>query len=998
MKTKHLFAGSIIGIIILTVILTVANNKNEGVYTPRGNFKNSNYSAEGMIKWMHERKADLITGEIDIADVEKARVQVEQMMSNKGTSAFNLSWDELGPDNQGGRTRALLIDKDNNDIMYAGGVSGGLWKSTTGGLSWAKISDTYDCNTIVSICQAANGDIYFGTGESFSSNDGTDLNTGVSGQGIWKSTDGTNFTRLESTWSSTDGVIQATFCYISDLAAHPTNEYKIYAGTNRGLLVTEDGGATWTNVLVSGQVEINSPVTDIKISPSGFVIASIGNCCFISNSGGVGTFIKKSDDATENIWPAQYPDWKFSRLEFAIAPSNENYIYCLVAADTLISPMPNQQYRRGVFANIYISHNKGVTWTKLFSESPGENFDIFGGNNQGKYDNVIAVYPNNPDKILIGGVDLWKWEVGSTVERISLWQEFAYPYFVHADQHAIVFHPKYDGVNNKTIFFANDGGVFRSLNGGSTFQEINKLYITTQFYSVGFSGDGRVAGGTQDNGTKYIDFLGNTAKTAVEITGGDGGGCAFSMLNPDAIFTTIYHGQLRRSNERGDNIDDNVYNNYLKNSQQIGTDYEPFVTQIALWESFYDPLSCDSIEFEADRNYAVGEVLTIPSAIFQRPIYHTITASDVAPYDSLYEEDILKVQDTYQAVLAVGLNGNVWITRHPFDFSNPPEWWPIIDTGVVPCNMITALAWAKDGDYLYAADHNNQTGTSRIFRLSNIMTSRTDDQMNAYDLNYSTQLTIHTQQIGTFTYQLVTDIAVDPSNPNNVIVTLGNYNHSDYVFFSSNAATTNSTSTSSNFISIQGNLPEMPVYTAVINWDDSRKVIIGTDFGVFATDDITSTSVTWTAENNGLGIVPVYMIRQQTTSNFWASGNSGVTNHGILYAATHGRGLFKCETLRSPLAVEEVNDNTNISILGNILVYPNPASNIANVQFKLHKASDVDIKVYDLNGRLVIKDFKSKLCSGEHTYPITTRYLDKGTYIICLTSEGNKSTGKFIVH
>ena len=73
----------------------------------------------------------------------------------------------MGPDNVGGRTRAILIDKDNSNLIYAGGVSGGLWKSNNAGLTWNIIpgTDQLEFSGVVSTCQTSNGDIYFGTGE-----------------------------------------------------------------------------------------------------------------------------------------------------------------------------------------------------------------------------------------------------------------------------------------------------------------------------------------------------------------------------------------------------------------------------------------------------------------------------------------------------------------------------------------------------------------------------------------------------------------------------------------------------------------------------------------------------------------------------------------------------------------------------------------------------------------------------------------------------------------
>ena len=63
-------------------------------------------------------------------------------------------------------------------------------------------------------------------------------------------------------------------------------------------------------------------------------------------------------------------------------------------------------------------------------------------------------------------------------------------------------------------------------------------------------------GGTQDNGTQYINLRGNTVQNAKSVQGGDGGFSAFSIINPKALFTTVYNGNARRSPDEGDNYED----------------------------------------------------------------------------------------------------------------------------------------------------------------------------------------------------------------------------------------------------------------------------------------------------------------------------------------------------------------------------------------------------------------------------------------------------------
>ncbi|MEZ5045447.1 MAG: sialidase family protein [Chitinophagaceae bacterium] len=113
-------------------------------------------------------------------------------------------WEERGPNNIGGRTRALIYDKNIPNKLFMGGSSGGLWTSTNNGNTWSKVENT-DMTSAISICsitQAANGDIYYGTGEGHYSSTGN-FGGGQLGEGIWKSTDGgVSFTHLNSTTPS----------------------------------------------------------------------------------------------------------------------------------------------------------------------------------------------------------------------------------------------------------------------------------------------------------------------------------------------------------------------------------------------------------------------------------------------------------------------------------------------------------------------------------------------------------------------------------------------------------------------------------------------------------------------------------------------------------------------------------------------------------------------------------------------------------------------------
>ena len=248
---------------------------------------------KGAIEWLNRRRVNLQTGKIDINDVIKAQDQVASFQNLKNSNSLGLSWIEMGPSNVGGRTRTLLIDNSDNNLMFAGGVGGGLWKSTNAGSSWSKVTngDFWDNINVVSICQASNGDIYVGTGEGLYYNSGSGTG-GFAGSGIWKSTDhGQTFNKLTSTWSndSINGfAVKNIFSNVNRIATDPTDNNLIYASTNKGLMASDDAGNSWYNPVIDryntdNPIYINLTSTDVKVASDGSVIASIGNKAYLAD-------------------------------------------------------------------------------------------------------------------------------------------------------------------------------------------------------------------------------------------------------------------------------------------------------------------------------------------------------------------------------------------------------------------------------------------------------------------------------------------------------------------------------------------------------------------------------------------------------------------------------------------------------------------------------------------------------------------------------------------
>ncbi|MEA3446496.1 MAG: T9SS type A sorting domain-containing protein [Bacteroidota bacterium] len=1040
MKKKHLFflAGSLV--IVSIAIISFLSIDKDGKYVPRSNQEvivKKGY--RGASEWIRSRRADT-EGKIDPVAEKKARADAYAMSKLKSTSETVIEWVEMGPDNVGGRTRAILYDKDNHNILYAGAVSGGLWRSTTGGQSWNQsdliIVDENDApitNLNVScITQAANGDIYFGTGELHTANG---MLSGVSGNGIWKSTDGITFKRLNSTWGTSQQ--QSIFEYVNELGVDPNNPDRIYAATHKGIRVTNDGGETnWETVPEGISLSNSTKVCrSLKVASDGSIVTSINDKTFLSHDGGETffdtTYVLLSYDNgltyTDSVIGPRSPN---GRLEYAISPTNPNYIYCHAAKSD------------GTLDNVYKSTDKGLRW-KIIGPG-GFNFQTLG--DQGVYDNCIAVFPDDTAKIITGGQanmftfsPLKSWEVVTDgyVEHSDNYSHL----YVHADQHVIVFHPEYDGITNKTFLIGTDGGVFISQNGGLTFTNRNKNYNVTQFYTVASDGQGFLLGGTQDNGTQINRFTGNTDKNFFEIRGGDGGHCAMSNLNPNISFATVYYGNLKRSEEKGrgfDTVGKYFYNNYILNRYWAGLEGNiggspaaGFVTLFKLWEQIGDENSIDSVTYintpesiplyqyadyenEINNTYdnvyidtvhftnsfgenyvmvnliiGAGETIVAKSQINELPIEFEL------PY-SLYPEESINIKDQYQAMLAIPLRNsttgewNIMLTRKPLHFNVLKEQQPWAK--LLPDNIQTQLTgsthsfrdieFSADGEYIFFAFNN------ALYRISGLSMARTRAQLTSDSTDYN----LDAKAIKSFNYN-INGIGIDPNNSDNVIVTLSGFGINDNVWVSDDA-----TSANPGFTGKQGSLltklPSAPVFDGIINCMNSNQVMVTTEYGVFTTDNIFDINPDWTEQNNNnLGPVITPAIYQQTWENQWTPL---IENHGFVYIGTHGRGIYKSETWAGPVAIDEPTVY-NSSISSSLNVYPNPVVDKAQIEFHLSSSEDVKIMIYDLQGKIVKQLNLGRYSRGNHTTNIDLSNLTPGTYLINMFHNSSNKSTKIIV-
>lgn len=341
------------------------------------------------------------------------------------------------------------------------------------------------------------------------------------------------------------------------------------------------------------------------------------------------------------------------------------------------------------------------------------------------------------------------------------------------------------------------------------------------------------------------------------------------------------------------------------------------------------------------------------------------------------------VQDIIQSKFFIGFNNAIWMTKQALNFAVRPVWYKLCN--IVPSDTTQCMTLTKDGNYLFAG-----TSNGKLFRLSNLRAAQdsltadwgTTTLPNVNSIVGFSQLAINSNQ------QAITSIAIDSDDPNNMVVTLGNYGNNVYVYYTSNALDSVPT-----FTSKQGNLPKMPIYASLMPMFNSGTVLIGTEYGIFSTEDITVSSPQWTAENTGLANVPVYMLWQQIYD--FNNENCTVSNFGTIYAATHGRGVFEC-TKYTSINNPDPGSSNSVYMPLSVALYPNPVYDNATLSYTLSKNSDVTIYVYDLSGKLNKTVNISNLTKGLHTYKLDCSMLKNGTYFLQLQSGTEIASTKFI--
>jgi photosystem II stability/assembly factor-like uncharacterized protein len=424
-------------------------------------------------------------------------------------------------------------------LMAAGKVpSGPFYSQTTRTNHWEPVNDFFSSIAITKITYDPQHTqtFYFCTGEGWYNADA------AVGAGVWKSLDAGN------SWAQLPATDTSTFDYCQDVDVHPFTSDVYVATVRTGLMRSKDGGNSFQRVLnVPGAV--NNSICDVEFTKNGGVFATTGifqtGAIYYSESGDSGTWIKQFNG---------FPTSGILRVELATAPSNDSVAYAVACNNTDYA-----------IKGFYKTTNKGNSWTTI--SNPGG--DLLFAKQQAWYDLILAVDPNDENTVVAGGWEQWRSkDGGSTWLRLGHGNPDSLAYqYLHVDEHAIVFR------NSDTIYFGNDGGIYKSGDFTQDYPVIyerNLGYRVTQYYAGDIhpdAGSAVIIGGTQDNGSNKMVYGGISPYQG--LSWGDGGFCAINQQNPAVMYTTKNSNGTYRFTNGGYGIPDTITNPYVTNGQVL---------------------------------------------------------------------------------------------------------------------------------------------------------------------------------------------------------------------------------------------------------------------------------------------------------------------------------------------------------------------------------------------------------------------------------------------
>jgi len=769
-------------------------------------------------EWERQMLADPTTGEIPegISFAERKFAANIPTATNPVGKPLGV-WEQRGPYNVGGRTRAFAMDITDENKIFAGGVSGGLWVSYTGGLTWTRSTPMNFHPGVVSIAQdkrpGKTNTWYYLSGEIY----GTSASGGSAfylGDGLFKSTNG------GATWTpvtSTSGGNQNSFStfYQSGwrVITDPVATADVVLMATMGTVYrSSNGGTSWTAVL-GGSTAAYSYHVDVAVTTTGIFYATM-------SSDGPQKGIWRSTDGVNwtNITPANFAP-EYNRIVIGINPNNENEVYFLgnTPGTGNYNYYISSEDWNSLWKYTYVSGNgtgAGGTWDDRSLNLPhtGTQFDKFAS--QGSYDLVVKVQPVT-NYVFVGGTNLWRstdgfatdanttqiggYAIGTDLPFFELYPEH------HPDQHDIAFLPS----NFNVMFSASDGGVRKTLDCNApsvSWISCNNGYNTTQFYTIMLDhaspGDSTLIGGLQDNGNFFVNDVSPMAPWKMTVNG-DG---AFGAIadNKAFYYLSIQQGRIVKCAIDG--------TGNITNFERI-----------------------DPIDAKKEDYFFINPLVLDPK---NNDIMY------VAGGKYLFRNDMLS---------SLPMNGG---------WDSIATGWTKFPDSVAGTGRISAVSVSKSPSNIVYYGTNN----GKIYRINNAHTGAPN----------ATDISIAGVSNGAYTSCL----AIDPSDANKVIAVFSNYNIYS-IFYTQDGGTTwekvggNLEAT----VNGTGNAPSIRWASILLLPDGTKKYFMGTSVGLYSADSLVlhsaaSPGTLWLKETD-LGETVVTMIDTRTPDGLVAVATHG---------------------------------------------------------------------------------------------------------------------------
>ncbi len=431
-------------------------------------------------RWLRSIARELdVRPETDKAYLKKSKELRMQRSSAQWESIGPYDWDHeaAGLSYAPGNAHVYTVEMapSNNDVMYAGTATCGLWKSTDHGVTWNSLTDDLLFNGLTAIeISPTNPDVLYT--EMFGS--------------VYKSIDGgVSFN------PTGDAAFQAISMNVKDIVALPGSTNTVFLCSDEGLYRTTNGGTSWVQEIIGDFLELEFHPTNNAI-------------VYATNVSGDTTQFWRSTDGGLN-WTQQTSGWPVppsgaeqKRTEIAVSPDMPNRVVALCTGAA--------NGGSGLYG-VYVSDDQGQTWTfqccgpQPSGPASATNMNLMGWSDEGLddggqyyYDLALDISPTNGDSIFVAGVNLWvSADGGQSFTCPAKWSHSTKPNYVHADIHDVHY---YDSQN---LWVSGDGGIFHSTDGGANFTRRNVGIAGTDFWGFGMGhwyGD-VMLGGAYHNGT-----------------------------------------------------------------------------------------------------------------------------------------------------------------------------------------------------------------------------------------------------------------------------------------------------------------------------------------------------------------------------------------------------------------------------------------------------------------------------------------------------------------